>query len=890
MPSYITCVPYSNSGSGGITPTSITGCALWLDASDTSTTSMTFSSGSNINLWKDKSGSNNHFSVSSGTPSAISDGGRTVVNIPSGAVMTSANQITFTTSSSFFVVSKVTSISGLPYIVGFTNISASDYAIRINTGILNGTAASTGNANDMANGTYYVNGTYNPNFNSSYYNNVYTIINTDNPQSSGTSYVTLSTAFMSRYFVGTIAEFLYYPAGVSSNNRQSLEGYLAQKWGLTLSLAAGHPGLTNTYYGSGSSTKPRTFMTKQVYTSQGPLSVAGCVMWLDGADPAGTGTAPSNGVSVSTWVDKSGSNNSGTAGSAATYSSSQRALLFGTGTGSAASYSQNAWPSGNYYTTPYTANPTNETCYLVFNLPVIGYGFAISGHSCGGRSFATPTSGGYPTTTQLLGGVNCYSWGVTASSSIYANTTYIGKLITNSNNQYGSINGSNMAGPTAQSPSSVTTDIGAQNANSIYFNGYIKEILFYNRVLSSNEQLTVEAYLASKWGITASLPAGNPTSTAITPTGKVTNFLTYTPKYTINNTSFYNVSPEYWTNVWQPYLQQMATANAGATVSFTGMIGVSGGPGYNSGCLAPNGYIYFCSRTSYSSNILVFNPATETVVTTLGTGLTGHHTAVLGPNGLIYMFPTDTNNTGILVVDPVAGTANTFITGIISSRYYSGSLAPNGYIYFWTMGGSGTLYKLLPGPNTISTVTTFTGAYNTGTLGPNNCIYLTPESGTGNVLVINTVNDTISTIGSGLGRYGCLALAPNGYMYGSPIDNLSSEPILIINTSNNSVSTYGTVGGYVQGFTLGANGKLYSAPGSGSYPPYAVTPNGTTPSITSLTTTSANVYGSILAPNGNIYGVSATSANAIYAIRFSGLVQLPSLAYCLSPYTNKPSN
>jgi hypothetical protein len=69
-----------------------------------------------------------------------------------------------------------------------------------------------------------------------------------------------------------------------------------------------------------------------------------------------------------------------------------------------------------------------------------------------------------------------------------------------------------------------------------------------------------------------------------------------------------------------------------------------------------------------------------------------------------------------------------------------------------------------------------------------------------------------------------------------------------------------------------------------------MTPNGTTPSSSSLTTTSLNVYGTILAPNGNIYGVSAGSANQIYAIRFSGIIQTPSLAYCLSPFTNKPSN
>jgi len=225
-------------------PRNISGLQLWLDAADTS--SMTFSSGSNLSVWRDKSGYANNFSLTSGTTSNINDGGYSVVNFPSGAIMSSANQITFTTSSAFFIVSKLTSLSAstISMVVGFTNIYGGDYTfVRYNpSAILNGTAATTTNERDVGNNNYYVNGTFNPStFGSNVYLNVYSIIGTVSPTISGTSFLTLSSSFSSRFFIGNIAEFLYYPGGVTSSQRQQVEGYLAQKWGLTGSLPSSHP-------------------------------------------------------------------------------------------------------------------------------------------------------------------------------------------------------------------------------------------------------------------------------------------------------------------------------------------------------------------------------------------------------------------------------------------------------------------------------------------------------------------------------------------------------------------------------------------------------------------------------------------------------------------------
>ena len=52
-------------------------------------------------------------------------------------------------------------------------------------------------------------------------------------------------------------------------------------------------------------------------------------MWLDGKDPAGTGTAPANGSTVSTWTDKSRNGNTATnQGGAGTITSTEAGLVF----------------------------------------------------------------------------------------------------------------------------------------------------------------------------------------------------------------------------------------------------------------------------------------------------------------------------------------------------------------------------------------------------------------------------------------------------------------------------------------------------------------------------------------------------------------------------------
>ena len=231
-------------------PTNVSGLSIWLDGTDTTGTGATLTNGASFTTWVDKSGNSNNFTKTAGTITNLVDNSKFVVNVPSAAIMQSANQINFTTSSAFFVVSKFTSNSNLCYVIGLLNIQpasfAGDYSIRFSGGTgLQGTTALAGNSNDIGNTNYYVNGSFNPNFNSSYYFNVYSVIATQVPTQSGTSYVTISDgSVLGRYMIGYVAEFLYYQNGVTNTNRQLLEGYLAWKWGFQTSLSAGHPYLS----------------------------------------------------------------------------------------------------------------------------------------------------------------------------------------------------------------------------------------------------------------------------------------------------------------------------------------------------------------------------------------------------------------------------------------------------------------------------------------------------------------------------------------------------------------------------------------------------------------------------------------------------------------------
>jgi len=234
-----------------------------------------------------------------------------------------------------------------------------------------------------------------------------------------------------------------------------------------------------------------------------PTSIAGIQLWLDGNDPAGTGTQPANGATVSTWVDKSGNGYNATVAPSrvvGTYSTSFRAVNFAT--------------SSTGYITSYSAAPTNETMFVVFNNPSPSSGNNII---IGGVSGARSLGAGYTNAgTGTVGNLNTQIVWLASTGTYTAGTTVLTTSQFTSSTNTISLNGGTAASGGAPGfTAGRVTYLGVDATNSFYhYVGYAMEIIFYNSVLSTNDRQKIEGYLAWKWGIQASLPVGHPYKSA----------------------------------------------------------------------------------------------------------------------------------------------------------------------------------------------------------------------------------------------------------------------------------------------------------------------------------------------------------------------------------------
>ena len=235
-----------------------------------------------------------------------------------------------------------------------------------------------------------------------------------------------------------------------------------------------------------------------------PTSIPGCVLWMDAADPLGTGVAPTNGATVSSWIDKSGNGyNSPANTTGATFNTNVQN-----------GYGALTFTSGQYYITPtlVLSSTNTPTVFLVCiqtggggnsEIVVCGIGRALylqldlfqkngtlrlDMYGNGSESGSIPISS--PTFITLIG---------------YGSPTYTATM-------WG--NGTSNVTITGSSANPVSTPaqylIGACSG----FVGIIYEVLFYNTAFTTTQQQQVEGYLAWKWGLQANLPGGHPYASA----------------------------------------------------------------------------------------------------------------------------------------------------------------------------------------------------------------------------------------------------------------------------------------------------------------------------------------------------------------------------------------
>ena len=236
------------------TPRSISGLTLWLDAADQTT--IQFSPGTaNVSNWIDKSGSNNSATntVASNQPVYItsSAGNYLSFNSALSQFLTFANpnnlvvNTTFTVmfvekrqnSSQNYILGGATQATNQNLHVGYTNnltIRFAFYGNDLNTSISGFTTTTNEPTRIWA---------------FDYNGSTRSIITNGSLLGSGSNTANLTSytgGAIGRYagiaiYTGNIYEILIFRPSISSTQRQQVEGYLAWKWGLTGSLAPGHP-------------------------------------------------------------------------------------------------------------------------------------------------------------------------------------------------------------------------------------------------------------------------------------------------------------------------------------------------------------------------------------------------------------------------------------------------------------------------------------------------------------------------------------------------------------------------------------------------------------------------------------------------------------------------
>jgi hypothetical protein len=508
----------------GFTPTSITGCQLWLDGTDPAGNRVIPASGT-LSTWIDKSGVGNN---------AIAYTGATAPSFSSAT-----NSITFGTNyyyiagissapsaqTLFMVLRRTTSSWNTPY--GSSVVSgATWYMDNANPTFIAWNPFGQGNSSG-ANLLFYNNitnvvcGTNNGGTNIMYLNGTADTAGSTSFSSSGIMTIGTSSsgtngAPTQTGFIGTISEVIFYNSVLGTTQRQQVEGYLAQKWGATSSLVAGHPGRGTTFYRAD---YQKTNIMKAVpyFTQFSPRQIAGCSHWFDATDSS---TITLSSGSLTQWNDKSGNgrNLTAVAGFAnATVSSAfqNRLNVFNfSGNGLYRTSAGNvSYPLDVYIivalkslTTHVDVLGMGDTSTDNFNSLTFAESAASRWHN--GSSFGNRQTISTSDETSLS--FLLIQWSI-------ANGNYLlrrnGTELIQASRTYSFNNSATAA-----------FQIGYRhtNTNAANFSGYIGEIVVFNNQIGTTDRQNVESYLTQKWGLVSSLPGGHLHLTkqagAITPT------------------------------------------------------------------------------------------------------------------------------------------------------------------------------------------------------------------------------------------------------------------------------------------------------------------------------------------------------------------------------------
>jgi len=477
-------------------PLNIPGCALWLDAADSSTVTL---SGSNVTQWNDKSGSNHHAiqAVLAKRPvysNASVNGLSTVQTSAAAASGMYIPSFTVTYPLTTFVVSQKTGTGGgnAMFIEQSADAGAASAGFYIFSGNADfyylkraGSAISVFGSNWTFNAvgtTYLYVAQISPNLIRVSANNIITgnTANTGSPVGSVTDQLNIGSRGQTTNLVGDVryCEIIIYNGNLTADQYYRIERYLALKWGVGTTTP--HP------YGS----------ILPVTRPFQPVDIAGCALWLDAADPS---TVTLSGSNVTQWNDKSGNGynaTQATSGNRPVYVSESNRLSFTSASSQFLNLPTNALPAGNssyaYFIVCSITSQTGRTL-------IAGGTFGTTNATFGFRS---DNSGG---------GLRHYWWAndqTTAANAYTVNQTFIAEATyTSGGTRATLVNGTQLASDTPGTRSQATSPnyIGAgSNASLEFLDGTISEIVVFNAALTTFQRQQIEGYLARKWGLQGS--------------------------------------------------------------------------------------------------------------------------------------------------------------------------------------------------------------------------------------------------------------------------------------------------------------------------------------------------------------------------------------------------
>jgi len=266
------------------------GCLMWLDGADDSV--FTYSSGTSVSEWRDKSGNNNHVSNSNGTyqPSRnVTINSKSAVNFSDDSLQaTNVFSSTATSYTKIAVVYQTSNTSGNVissntghafYFGGSTQIRlyhngtfvTSSVTLANNTaGIISGTVQY--NSSSSASGEVFVNGTSGG-------------TGTTSNATINSTTVQIGSFNGANYYTGYIAEVLVYDRVLSSDELTKVHNYLQNKWNIEVSDAKWYDRTANAYDGTLLNDPVHSSSEKGVFEFDGTSSIArlGDLTFMDNA-------------------------------------------------------------------------------------------------------------------------------------------------------------------------------------------------------------------------------------------------------------------------------------------------------------------------------------------------------------------------------------------------------------------------------------------------------------------------------------------------------------------------------------------------------------------------------------------------------------------------------